>query len=111
MRENSIFWWEFTQGVTALAFSQDSQFPTEYNDELFVALFGFAYAKGRQVKGKKIVKIKLNHSGLSIKSYDEFVTYIGNGPASPCGLAFGPGGLYFTDLHGGNLYRVKAITK
>ncbi|GAI35702.1 unnamed protein product, partial [marine sediment metagenome] len=45
-----------------------------------------------------------------------FVTYTGEGPASPCGLAFGPDGLYFTDLHGekdgltkmpsGNIFRV-----
>jgi hypothetical protein len=26
--------------------------------------------------------------------------YVGEGPASVCGLAFGPDGLYFTDLHG-----------
>lgn len=118
-RESSIFWWEFTQAPTAIAFSQDGQFPKNYDDELFVALFGGAYAEGRQVKGKKIVKMKLNEDGSGIKSYDEFVTYIGEGPASPCGLAFGPGGLYFTDLHGekkglskapsANLYRVKSI--
>ena len=30
----------------------------------------------------------------------DFVNYRGPGPASVCGLAFGPDGLYFTDLHG-----------
>ncbi len=117
MRRNSVFWWEFPQAPTAIAFMQDGQFPEQYHDELFVGLFGGAYIKGRAIKGKKIVKIKLNDDNSGISSYDEFVTYIGEGAASPCGLAFGPGGLYFTDLHGegngsarkpdGNIYRVK----
>ncbi len=95
---------------------QDGQFPPKYDDELFVALFGTAYSKGRVIKGKKIAKLKLNEDGSGVKSYDDFVIYIGEGPASPCGLAFGPGGLYFTDLHGeqnglfqvpsGNIYRI-----
>ena len=116
MRMNSLLWWEFTQAPTAIAFMQDGQFPPDYNDELFVALFGAAFKKGWDIKGKKIVKIKINEDDSGIKSYDEFITYIGNGPASPCGLAFGPGGLYFTDLHGekdglakvpvGNIYKV-----
>lgn len=118
MRQNSIFWWEFTQAPTALAFMEDGQFPKDYDDELFVSLFGYAYKEGRQIKGKKIVKIKLNKNNDGIKSYDEFATYIGEGPASPCGLTFGPGGLYFTDLHGengsekgtsGNIYRIKPV--
>lgn len=119
MRRNAIFWWEFTQAPTAIAFSED-QFPEKYKDELFVGLFGGSYIKGRAIKGKKIVKIKLNKDCSGISSYDEFVTYIGEGPASPCGLSFGPGGLYFTDLHGegggvtkvpsGNLYKIKPIT-
>jgi len=122
MRQNSLFWWEFTQAPTAMDFMQDGQFPSEYHDDLFVALFGLAYHKGRSIKGKKIVKFKLTKDGYGIKAYDEFVTYIGEGPASPCGLAFGPGGLYFTDLHGelngtrkqaripsGNIFRVKPM--
>jgi glucose/arabinose dehydrogenase len=119
MRQNSLFWWQFTQAPTAIDFMQGKQFPAEYKDELFVALFGSAYHKGRAIKGKKIVKLKINADGTGIESYDEFVVYVGNGPASPCGLAFGPDGLYFTDLHGekngttrtpsGNIYRVKQV--
>ena len=96
---------------------QNNEFPREFNDELFVALFGNAFRMGRDIKGKKIVKIKINQEATGIKSHDEFVTYIGDGPAAPCGLTFGPGGLYFTDLHGekdekngkniGNIFRVK----
>lgn len=118
MRRNSIFWWEFCQAPTAIDFMQGAQFPPEYDDELFVALFGAAYKEGRAIKGKKIVKMKLNEDGSGINSYDEFVTYVGEGPASPCGLAFGPDGLYFTDLHGerdgltktpsGSIYRVSS---
>jgi len=118
-RGSSIFYWDFTQAPTALDFCQDGQFPKKYHDELFVSLYGYAYMKGRNIKGKKIVKMRLNKNGLGIVSYDEFATYIGNGPAAPCGLSFGPGGLYFTDLHGdlgektdkptGNLYRIKPV--
>lgn len=117
MRENSLFWWHYTHAPTAIAFMQDGQFTSEYNDELFVALFGAAYHKGRAIKGKKVIKMKINEDCSGIKSHDDFIVYIGEGPASPCGLAFGPGGLYFTDLHGernglinvpsGNIYRVK----
>ena len=119
MRESSIFYWDYTQAPTAIDFCQYGQFPEKYNDELFVSLYGYAYMKGRNVKGKKIVKMRLNKNGSGIISYDEFATYTGDGPAAPCGLSFGPGGLYFTDLHGdlgdktdkptGNLYRIKPI--
>ena len=118
MRENSLFWWHYTHAPTALAFMQDGQFPEKYNDELFIALFGAAYVRGRAIKGKKIVKLAINENNIGIKSYDDFLIYTGDGPASPCGLAFGPGGLYFTDLHGeengkeglteGNIYRIKS---
>ncbi|MFO7967406.1 MAG: PQQ-dependent sugar dehydrogenase [Archaeoglobaceae archaeon] len=118
MRTNSIMWWEYTQAPTTIAFSQDGQFPSDFDDEMFVALFGSAYHKGRNIKGKKIVKMKLNEDATGVKSYDEFVSYTGKGPASPCGIGFGPGGLYFTDLHGerngvtkkpsGNIFRVKS---
>lgn len=117
MRKNSIFWWHYTQAPTAIAFMQDGQFPPQFNDDLFVALFGASYAKGGGEKGKKIVKIRINEDCTGVKSYDEFVVYKGRGAASPCGLAFGPGGLYFSDLHGekdglarascGNIYLVK----
>ena len=121
MRQNALFWWEFCQAPTAIAFMQDRQFPSEYDDYLFVALFGNAYAKGRNVKGKKIAKMKLDPGRSGTTSYDEFVTYVGDGAATPCGLGFGPGGLYFSDLHGddnglagvpsGSIYRVKPRNK
>jgi len=117
MRRNSIFWWHNTQAPTAIDFMQYGQFPPEFNDDLFVALFGASYDEGLGEKGKKIVKLTLNEDASGVKSYDDFVVYIGKGPASPCGLAFGPDGLYFTDLHGekdsqnkplgGNVYRVR----
>lgn len=118
MRRHTIFWWEFTQAPTALAFMQDGQFPDYYHDELFAALFGAADSPGRSPKGKKIVKIRLGKDDSGVLSYDSFVVYTGEGPASPCGLAFGPGGLYFTDLFGesddpakasaGSVHKVKA---
>lgn len=121
MRQNSVFWSNLSQGITALDFMQNREFPFKYEDELFVAYFGGSYVKGPSIKGKKIVKIKLNDDASAVKSYDEFVIYTGENAASPCGLAFGPGGLYFTDLHGekggpsrkasGSIYRVSSIIK
>ena len=119
MRQYSLFVWEQAQAPTALAFAQDGEFPVEYEGDLFVALFGDPYVRGRHDKGKKIVRLKLNEDGSGVHTYDEFVTYVGNGPASPCGLAFGPGGLYFTDFHGeqdgdyhgaGSVYRVSPLS-
>lgn len=118
LRRESVMWWNFCQAPTALDFNQAGVFSDQFEDELFVALFGSAYVMGPTNKGKKIVKMRLSDGG--IKSYDEFATYTGTGPASCCGLAFGPGGLYFTDLHGefedsgssiGHLFRIKELTE
>jgi aldose sugar dehydrogenase len=120
LRQNAIMWWNFCQAPTALDFMQDGQFSEIFEDELFVAVFGSAYVMGPTHKGKKIAKMRLDDTGDGIKSYDEFVSYTGKGPASCCGLAFGPDGLYFTDLHGefsrdggksyGHLFRIKEMT-
>jgi hypothetical protein len=81
-----------------------------------VALFGNTYSEGRvDGKGKRIVKMELDPQANAVKSYDDFVIYTGKGPATPCGLAFGPDGLYFSDLHGekdsgGSIYRVTIDT-
>jgi glucose/arabinose dehydrogenase len=119
MRKNSLFWWNFTQAPTALDFMQEGQFPGEFDDELFVALAGPARYRSPSMKGKSIVKMRLNEDGTGIRSYDDFLTYIGQGLAMPVGLAFGQGGMYFTDLHGegdiygqtpgGNVFRVTPI--
>lgn len=119
MRQNSLFWWDFTIAPAGLAFVQDGQFPNEYHDEMFVSLFGESYKRGSAVKGKRIVKLRIAEDGSGIKSYDNFVVYRGDGAASPLGLTFGPDGLYFTDLYGeqgdpkgppsGNIYRVRSM--
>ncbi len=121
MRTNSIFWHNLSQGITALDFMQNEEFPYEFDDELFVAFFGGSYQKGPGIKGKNIIKMKLNKDGTAINSYDIFVKYTGENAASPCGIAFGPGGLYFTDLHGekdgqmhkaaGNIYKISSVVK
>ncbi|MDW5562685.1 MAG: PQQ-dependent sugar dehydrogenase [Methanomassiliicoccus sp.] len=119
MRKNSLFWWHFTQAPTALDFMQDGQFPEEFHDELFVALAGPARYRSPSRKGKSIVKMRLNDGATGVRSYDDFLVYIGRGLGMPVGLSFGPGGLYFTDLHGegdtygqrpgGNVFRVVPI--
>ena len=118
MRTNSLFFWWYTQAPTAIDFAED-QFGPEYKDHLFVALFGHAYTEGPGEKGKKIVEFIIDGRD-NITYVNDFVRYVGQGPASPCGLAFGPDGLYFTDLHGevgfkkgeksgGNIWKVTKI--
>jgi glucose/arabinose dehydrogenase len=121
MRKNAAFVWEYKQGPTDLAFAEGGVFGREYEDDLFVALFGNPETGGTRAGGRKIVKLKLNASADAIQSYDEFVSYAGDGPASPLGLAFGPDGLYFTDPHGeadgndytgaGSIYRVSRLPR
>ena len=116
MRKNSIFVWWYTEAPAAMDFA-GSQFGADYKNHLFVALFGSAYADGETRKGKKIVEMVVDDRD-NITYLADFVRYAGEGPASCCGLAFGPGGMYFTDLHGevgfkndpkatGNIWKVK----
>jgi len=118
MRTNSIFVWWYTQAPTAIDFAQN-QFGEKYKDHLFVALFGHAYYEGKGEKGKKIVEVVIDDRD-NVTYLNDFVRYIGQGPASVCGLAFGPDGLYFTDLHGesgfkkgeksgGNIWKITKI--
>ncbi len=105
LRTNALFWWQFTQAPTALAFMDGGQFPAAFDDHLFVCLAGPARYKWPSMKGKRIVKMQLNPDGPGVLSYDDFVVYMGEGMGMPVGLTFGPDGLYFTDLHGeGDIY-------
>lgn len=101
MRQNSIFWWHYTQGITALDFMQDGQFSPDYSDNLFVSLFGGSFSKTPAIKGKRIVKIELDKNN-AVKSTDDFIKFVGEGLSSPCSLVFGSDGLYFSDLYGEN---------
>lgn len=118
MRTNSIFFWWYTQAPTAIDFAED-QFGPKYKDHLFVALFGHAYHEGKSDKGKKIVELIIDERD-NVTYLNDFIRYIGQGPASVCGLAFGLDGLYFTDLHGemgfkkgekkgGNIWKITKI--
>jgi glucose/arabinose dehydrogenase len=98
MRTNSLFVWWYTQAPTAIDFADD-QFGARHKDHLFVALFGYAYMEGKVLKGKRIVEMFIDEHD-NVQYLNDFVKYAGEGPASVCGLAFGPDGLYFTDLHG-----------
>ena len=98
MRKNSIFVWWFTEAPTGIDFADD-QFGEAHTDHLFVGLFGVAYVEGQTDKGKKLVEMAINEHD-NVTYLETLVQYAGDGPASVCGVAFGPDGLYFTDLHG-----------
>jgi hypothetical protein len=72
---------------------------------------------GTTEKGKKIQAFKLDGNGQVVDD-SIFLDYIGSGRATVIGVAFGPDGLYFTDLWGengfdefgqtqGNVYRIR----
>jgi len=120
MRTNSLFVWWYTEAPAAIDFAGD-QFGDDFKDHLFVALFGYAYEEGPAAKGKKIVEMVIDRND-NVVYLNEFLRYQGKGPASVCGLAFGPDGLYFTDLHGevgfkkdkkegGNVWRITKTSR
>ncbi|MBI2546153.1 PQQ-dependent sugar dehydrogenase [Candidatus Woesearchaeota archaeon] len=109
--------WPQTTAPVAAAFdSGSSGFPGDSTGSLYVGLSGSTYSKGPQPIAKRIVQFRLNLDG-SKQSVSDFLVYNGSGFSAPIGLAFGPDGLYFTDIYGetgftgagqtsGNIYKV-----
>ncbi len=117
---NGTIWnWSQTVSPTAGIFNtvSDGVFPNDTAGNYYVALSGETYTPGMDLDGKRIVEFYLEPNG-DIRSVEPLVTYTGDGYSAPIGLAFGPEGLYFTDIYGelgfvgvgttrGNVYLVK----
>ncbi|MDZ7343657.1 MAG: PQQ-dependent sugar dehydrogenase [candidate division KSB1 bacterium] len=117
LTKGAIFLWTPTVAPVAIDFLRATPFPTNYHGQLFVGWSGPAYHQGPAEYGKKIQAFQLDANG-QVVSESIFLDYIGAGSASVIGLAFGPDGLYFTDLYGengfdndgrthGNVYRIR----
>ncbi len=100
-----IYLWNPTQSPTAMDFftAEDlaniKAFPDSLDGRLFVALAGKTYRNGPTQRGKRIEVFELDGQGRVV-SIDTLLQYVGTGFATVVGLAFGPDGLYFTDLYG-----------
>ena len=121
MTAGALHLWTPTVSPVGLDFMGGSQFPEEYAGHLFVGAFGHTYYQGTSGRGKTIFDFTLDSAGTSVIAVNEFLTYTGKGFGTVVGVAFGPDGLYFTDIFGeegfdetghayGNIYRITRQT-
>ncbi|MDQ7065075.1 MAG: PQQ-dependent sugar dehydrogenase [candidate division KSB1 bacterium] len=116
----AIYLWNPVVSPVEMDFCVNTAFPPQYEGDLFVGWAGIPYLSGQNPVGKKIERFKLDAHGQVIEN-EIFIEYIGSGRATVVGVAFGPDGLYFTDLFGengfdykgrvrGNVYRVRWVS-
>ncbi len=96
-----------------LAFYEGSEFPVEYQNNIFVAFHG---SWNRSVPtGYKIVRVKLDDKGRPVGGAQDFITgWLAPGETKkgrwmgrPVGIAFGgDGAMYLSDDAGGVIYRI-----
>ncbi len=96
-----------------LAFYEGSQFPVEYQNNVFVAFHG---SWNRSVPtGYKVVRVKLDDKGQPQGGAEDFITgwlapgekQKGRWMGRPVGIAFGgDGSMYLSDDAGGVIYRI-----
>ncbi len=121
MTAGALHLWTPTVSPVGLDFMEGSQFPEEYAGHLFVGAFGPTYYQGTSGRGKTIFDFTLDSAGTRVVAVNKFMTYTGQGFGTVVGVAFGPDGLYFTDIFGedgfdetgrayGNIYRITRQT-
>jgi glucose/arabinose dehydrogenase len=96
-----------------LAFYEGSQFPAEYQNNIFVAFHG---SWNRSIPtGYKIVRVKLDDNGQPVDGSEDFITgwlapgetRKGRWMGRPVGIVFGSdGSMYISDDSAGVIYRV-----
>jgi glucose/arabinose dehydrogenase len=99
MTVGAIYLWREIVAPTAIGFMEDGQFPRDYAGHLFVGSVGFTYGIMPWDNGKRIFDVALDAVG-NVEEVTDFVVYEGEGYSTVVGLAFGPDGLYFTDMYG-----------
>jgi glucose/arabinose dehydrogenase len=126
MAINALYNWNPAHAPVNIAFQQlstfgGSGFPAATLDQAFVTESGPTYGSGPQLLGKRIVHFALAPSTGTVQSGPAtLLEYTGVGQGSCVGLAFGPDGLYFTDLYkdlnaatpidrGANVWRVRYV--
>ncbi len=97
--------WTTAHGPVNIAFQQsgvgyfDGGFPAATSDFAFVTESGPTYAQGPQSLGKRIVSFSFATDGTRLTGPDTIAEYHGEGFATAVALAFGPDGLYFSELY------------
>jgi glucose/arabinose dehydrogenase len=92
-----------------LAFYEGTAFPSEYRNNIFVALHG---SWNRSVPtGDKVVRVKLDEKGQPVGTAQDFITgwqdASGRRSGRPVGIVFGPdGAMYVSDDAAGTIYRI-----
>lgn len=99
MTAGAIHLWPEIVAPTAIGFVEAGQFPVKYDGHLFVGSVGFTYGVMPWDNGKKIFDVALDDVG-NVEAVEDFLVYVGEGFSTVVGLAFGPDGLYFTDMYG-----------
>lgn len=96
--------------ANGLDFNPGTDFPAEFDGDLFVAQFGNNF--GEEVTGHKVVRVQFGQGGgqgtglnAHVESVENFMT-----GAAPLGLAFGPDGAMWVADFGGHILRVSALS-
>jgi glucose/arabinose dehydrogenase/PKD repeat protein len=122
---NALYNWNPSRAPVNIAFVEPgvfggSGFPPERMGRAYVTESGPTWGSGPHELGKRIREFVIDSSGSLVGQPADFVAYNGGGKGTACGLAAGPGGLYFTDLYkdfgynsptdaGANLLRIRAV--
>lgn len=85
-----------------LAFNPGTDFPSTYDDDLFVAEFGNFF--GDDVVGHKVVRVTFDSTTGAIDGVEDFLTGL-----FPLDLTFAPDGAMWVADFGGVIYRVSSI--
>jgi hypothetical protein len=104
-------WGNDVAPVQAAFDTGSSGFPASSTGSLYVALSGDTYMKGQDPVSKRIQRFTLNPDGSNAGLPQDVVVYKGQGYGTPIGMAFGPQGLYFTDIYGENGFVAPGVTQ
>jgi hypothetical protein len=97
--------WSIAHGPVNIAFQQtgvgyfDGGYPAATANFAFVSESGPTYASGPQSLGKRIVSFNFAADGTLLAGPSTLAEYHGDGYATAVALAFGPDGLYFSELY------------
>lgn len=124
MQINALYNWFPAVAPVSIAFCEPDvfgggDFPRSALHTAFVSEFGPSWAPGTHDRGKRISQFEISPSGALLSGPTPLIEYTGArlGRSTVSALAFGPGGLYFSDFfkdldyqgpfdRGSNIFRV-----
>lgn len=124
MQIHALYTWSLSVAPVAMVFCEPAQFrggdfPQSMWHSAFVTEFGPAWAPGTHDRGKRISEFVISPAGELLRGPTPLVEFMGDrlGRATISAVAFGPGGLYFSDFfknmdyqspfdRGSNIFRV-----